>query len=166
MGEGGARIVAGGRSRVGSHQRAVQPRDRVEQAVFGVDGDLSHLVKRQRRVDLQLGLGVEAMTDPPEPQCPTCRTPAVARRVVSAVSTSVGSTASINRRYTSRAASFNTRAIAIVMASPTTGSAHPQPIAAAPAASSTASEVNPSVCACRPSATSAAEPMRRPVRIR
>jgi hypothetical protein len=121
MGEGGARIVAGGRSRVGSHQRAVQPRDRVEQAVFGVDGDLSHLVKRQRRVDLQLGLGVEAMTDPPEPQCPTCRTPAVARRVVSAVSTSVGSTASINRRYTSRAASFNTRAIAIVMASPTTG---------------------------------------------
>ena len=35
-----------------------------------------------------------------------------------------------------------------------------------PTPSSTASDVKPSARACRPSATSAAEPIRRPVRIR
>src|SRR5262249_46248921 len=56
--------------------------------------------------------------------------------------------------------------IAAVITRPTTGSARYQPSAAPPAPSRTASEVNPSVRACSPSATSAADPIRRPARIR
>ena len=49
---------------------------------------------------------------------------------------------------------------------PTIGSASGKPSITPIAPSTTASEVNPSVRACRPSATSAAEPIRRPTRIR
>ena len=97
---------------------------------------------------------------------PTASTPGVARRVASAFSVSAGSTLSISRRPTSRAACQPTARMAAVMSRPTTGSAQRQPIATPPAPASTASEVNPSVRACRPSATSAAEPIRRPVLIR
>ena len=97
---------------------------------------------------------------------PAPSTPGVARRVTSAASVSAGSTLSISRAPTSRAACQPTVRMSTVMASPTTGSAQVQPSAIPPAPASTASEVNPSARACRPSATSAAEPIRRPVLIR
>ena len=56
--------------------------------------------------------------------------------------------------------------MASAIASPTAGSAQLQPAHAPAAAATTASEVKPSVRACRPSATRAAEPIRRPTRIR
>ena len=84
----------------------------------------------------------------------------------SAVSTSAGSTPSISRRNTSRAAVRSTTRIATVMSRPTIGSAAGQPRATPAAPTTTASEVSPSVRACSPSATSAAEPIRRPTRIR
>ena len=58
------------------------------------------------------------------------------------------------------------RQIAMVISRPTTGSASGKPSPTPITPSTTASEVNPSVRACSPSATSAAEPIRRPTRIR
>ncbi len=56
--------------------------------------------------------------------------------------------------------------MAMVISRPTMGSAQAQPAATPAAASRTARLVNPSVRAWRPSATNAAEPIRRPTRIR
>jgi hypothetical protein len=96
----------------------------------------------------------------------TPTTPATPCSAATARSTSEGSTASIRRASTCLAAPQVTVTIAAVMARPTTGSAHLQPSAAPPADSSTASEVSASARACKPSATSAADPIRRPVRMR
>jgi hypothetical protein len=63
-------------------------------------------------------------------------------------------------------ASRSTTTIADMMSSPTMGSASCQPAATPAAPSTTAREVKSSVRACSPSAISAAEPMRRPVRMR
>jgi hypothetical protein len=66
----------------------------------------------------------------------------------------------------STAAPRSTTRIATVISSPTIGSASGKPASTPSAAATTASDVKPSVRACRPSATSAAEPMRRPTRMR
>jgi hypothetical protein len=65
-----------------------------------------------------------------------------------------------------RAASLSTSTIAAEMKRPTIGSAAWNPSATPTAPTNTPSEVRPSVRACKPSATSAADPIRRPVRIR
>jgi hypothetical protein len=97
---------------------------------------------------------------------PTPSTPGTSLSVCSAASVSAGSTLSISRRPTSRAACQPTTAIGSRISRPTTGSAQVQPSAAPPTPTSTPSEVNPSVRACSPSATSAADPIRRPVLMR
>ncbi len=88
------------------------------------------------------------------------------RAELSTRSTRAGSTASISRRYTSRAASRSTASTATVMSRPTTASARSKPAQAASALSTTPREVKPSVRACSPSATSAADPIWRPTVIR
>ena len=56
--------------------------------------------------------------------------------------------------------------MAMLMTIPTIGSASRQPAMDPTAAAITARDVSPSVRACSPSATRAAEPMRRPTRMR
>src|ERR1017187_2656951 len=136
---------------VGVHGRGREPRDRVDQSVFGADRDVMGLDDRAARVDRDLALGPERGGPPPPPAAPPPH-PARggARGVASACPAGPGSPLPISRRPPSRAACHPTTRIATVMSRPTTGSAHLQPIATPPAPTSTASEVNPSVRACRP----------------
>ena len=66
----------------------------------------------------------------------------------------------------SRLVPISSTTIAALISRPTIGSAKGKPSQMPSTPSTTASEVNPSVRAWTPSATSAAEPIRRPTRIR
>ena len=117
-------------------------------------------------VDVEFGVGVQPVPDPAHLDAAHAFHAGLGgQRRFGGVDES-GSTPSMSRRNTSRTAVRRTARIATVMSSPTMGSASGKPSATPPAPKSTASEVNPSVRACSPSATSAAEPMRRPTRMR
>ena len=66
----------------------------------------------------------------------------------------------------SRLVPISSTTIAALISRPTIGSASGKPSQMPITPATTASEVNPSVRACTPSATRAAEPIRRPTRIR
>ena len=73
---------------------------------------------------------------------------------------------SISRRPTLRMVPHSSTRIATEISRPTIGSASGNPASTPTAPATTAREVNPSVRAWIPSATRAAEPIRRPIRMR
>ena len=97
---------------------------------------------------------------------PTAATPGTAAAVRSIKSKVPSSTPSMSRRTTVRIDPTSTAMITAAMARPITGSTHGSPNQAPMTPSTTAREVRASVRACWPSAISAAEPMRRPARMR
>jgi len=160
------RVIGVGAGRAGVHGRRGEPAHLVEQVCFGVVGQVMGLGQGE--------VGTTVASTSARRVCPiqrmrSSRTSSMPLTLVTAAvawSTSAGSTASIRRAATWRTAERNTPRIATVMARPMTGSAQDHPRATPPAPSRTARLVNPSVRACSPSATRAAEPMRRPTRMR
>jgi len=67
--------------RIGVHQRRGQPRQRVQQAVLGIDCDLVSLDRADSGIDDHFTFGAQLVPDPPQPDTPS--TPGVARRVCS-----------------------------------------------------------------------------------
>jgi len=76
--------VSTGDLRVGVDQRAGQPRDRVQQAMLGADGELMDLNGADVRGDDDLALGPDLVADPAHPHLPHIQDAGVARRTFSA----------------------------------------------------------------------------------
>ena len=84
--------------RVGVHQRRGQPRQSVQQVVFGVDRDLVGLDRAGTGIDDDLAFGAQMVPDPPQPDLAAAQHPGVMRRDCCTRSSRAGSTASISRR--------------------------------------------------------------------
>ena len=164
-----ARAFGAGRCRmggVGVYDGGGEPRDDTHELRLALVRDGVGVGEARRGVDLEVGIGVDLVADPPHPDPAHPAYPVDPDEGGLGLFDEFGSMPSMRRRNTSREAVRRTRRIATVMTSPMTGSAQPHPMATPPALTTTASEVSPSVRAWWPSATSAAEPMALPSRIR
>ena len=94
---------------IGVHQGGGEPGHGVDEPVLGLHGDPVRRDHAELRVDDDLALGPQRVADPAQPHLPRRRArPRWPRSAASTASTVAGSTASIRRRYTSRAASRST----------------------------------------------------------
>src|SRR5215472_16104489 len=137
-----------------------------QQVIFGVVGEVMGGGDGELWIHLHVGLSAQRVADPSDAQFSNVFDAVHRADRVAGLVNELGFDGIHQAAPTRRMAERRTPRIATVISRPTTGSAHAHPSATPPAPTSTAREVNPSVRACSPSATSAAEPMRRPTRMR